>query len=303
MATPMTSTLFKTVVSPILGKTFDGLYEEHPKEYTGFMTEKQGMKFNQHVEPVLVGLGMADDFGNGQPITYDQGSELYTQTYIYNTVGLAFALTKETMEDGTAVDLGSTFSEHLARAILEREETDGANILNRSFNSSYVGADGVSLVNSAHPGSTGVTVSNVLATPAALSQTSLEQMLVQIRKAKNLRNLPIKLKPKKLIVSPDNMLVAKVLLKTVGRTGTTNNDINPVMGELDADPEVVTRLTSTTAWWISTDCPQSLQFMRRRKVEKSMEGDFETDSMRYKATTRYNPGWTNFYGVFGTPGV
>jgi hypothetical protein len=129
-------------------------------------------------------------------------------------------------------------------------------------------------------------------------------MLIQIRQAEDPRGKKIRLTPKKLIVAPGNMLTAEVLLKSVLRAGTNNNDLNPVksMG-LISDAVVLSRLTSATAWWVQTDAANGLKFVWRRKIDKSMEGDFETDSVRYKATMRFGSGWTDWRAVYGTPGT
>jgi hypothetical protein len=147
--------------------------------------------------------------------------------------------------------------------------------------------------------------SNQLSTAAALSQTSLEQLLIQIRNAVDNNGKRIRLNPKKIVAGPSNVFQAEVLLKSALRTGTADNDINPVksMGLLSEGQANLSRITSTTAWWIQTDAPEGLKLMMRRGLEKSMEGDFETDSMRYKATERYDLGWTDPRAVFGTPGI
>jgi hypothetical protein len=145
----------------------------------------------------------------------------------------------------------------------------------------------------------------LLTTAAALSQTSLEQMLIQIRNAVDNNGKRIRLTPKKIVAGPSQIFQAEVLLKSVLRAGTANNDINPIksMGLLSDGQASLSRITSTTAWWVGTDAPRGLQLLTRRKMEKSMEGDFETDSMRYKSTERYIPGWTDPRGVYGTPGL
>jgi hypothetical protein len=162
----------------------------------------------------------------------------------------------------------------------------------------------VALISANHPIVNG-TFSNQLSTAAALSQTSLEQMLIQIRNAVDNNGKRIRLTPKKLVVGPSNVFQAEVLLKSVLRAGTANNDINPVksMGLLDGGQANLSRITSTTAFWVQTDAPEGLKLAMRRGLEKSMEGDFETDSMRYKATERYAFGWTDPRGVYGTPGI
>lgn len=303
-AAPMRSTDFKPIVEPILNQAFDGVYDQRKDEWRQVFRQEEGIKRSYHEEPVLYGFGSAPELPDGMPVTYQQGGVLFTKRYSYKVFGLAYALTKVLVEDGDAVRIGVTYAKHLAQSLIETKETKCANELNRAFNALFLGGDGVSLSNAAHP-IIGGTFSNVLAVAAALSQTSLEQMLIQIRQAVDNNGKRIRLMPKKLVIAPSNVFQAEVLLKSVLRAGTNNNDINPVksMGALDNDPAVLTRLTSPTAWWISTDAPEGLKLLNRRSMEKSMEGDFETDSVRYKATERYETGWTDPRCVFGTPGA
>jgi hypothetical protein len=237
-------------------------------------------------------------------VSYQQGGVLFLQRYVYKVYGLAFALTKVLVEDGDHIRIGQVYAKHLAQSLIETKETLAANVLNRAFNSSYSGGDGVQLSSNAHPIVNG-TFSNLLTTAANLSQTSLEQMLIQVRQAVDNNGKKIRLQPTKLVVAPGNVFQAEVLLKSVLRTGTANNDINPVksIGLMPEGAAVMSRLTSSTAWWVQTDAPEGLKLMMRRGLEKTMEGDFETDSMRYKATERYWISWTDPRAVYGTPGV
>jgi hypothetical protein len=266
--------------------------------------EQDGIPRNYHEEPVLYGFGAAPALPDGSPVSYQQGGVLFLQRYLYQVYGLAFALTKVLAEDGDHIRLGSTYARHLAQSLIETKETLAANILNRAFNSSYVGGDGVSLISTAHPIVNG-TLTNQLATSANLSQTSLEQMLIQIRQAQDNNGKRIRLVPRQLVVAPGNIFQAEVLLKSVLRTGSANNDINPIkaIGLLDEGAAVISRLTSATAFFVQTDAPEGLKLLMRRKLEKTMEGDFETDSMRYKATERYALGWTDWRAMYGTAGV
>ncbi len=305
MSGPMRSTDFRSVVEPILNEVFDGVYDQREDEYLGCFKERSGTPRAYHEEPVLYGFGAAPELPDGMPVTYQQGGTLWIQRYVYKVYGLAFALTKVLIEDGDHIRIGKVFSEHLAQSMVETKETLTANILNRAFNATYTGGDGVALSVTNHPIANGLTFSNILTTAAALSQTSLEQMLIQVHLAVDNNGKKIRLKPEKLIVPPALKFQAEVLVKSVLRAGTANNDVNPVksMGMLDDETCVLARLTSTTAWWVKTDAPRGLQMMMRRRLDKSMEGDFETDSMRYKSTERYIPSWTDPRTVFGTPGI
>lgn len=299
----MRSTQFRSIVEPILNQSFDGVYDQRADEYKQIFTEENGINRAYHEEVVLYGMGAAPVLPDGQPVTYDEGGQLYVKRYQYDVYGLAFALTKVLVEDGDHIRVGSTMSKHLAQSMTETLETVTANHLNRAFTTGYNGGDGVPLVSASHPVIGGVQ-SNVL-TSAALSQTSLEQALIQIRQAQDSRGKRIRLTPKKLVVHPSNMLQAEVLLKSVLRAGTNNNDLNPIKSSssLMDNAVVLSRLTSPTAWFVQTDARDGLKVLWRRKIEKGMEGDFETDSVRYKSTMRFGSGWTDWRQVYGNSGA
>jgi hypothetical protein len=144
-----------------------------------------------------------------------------------------------------------------------------------------------------------------LSTAASLSQTSVEQILIQIRGAVDNNGKRIRLKAEQLVVPPALEFQAEVILKSVLRSGTADNDLNPIKstGMLPKGTHVVTRLSSSKAWWVQTDAENGLMLVMRRPMEKSMEGDFETDSMRYKATERYATGWHDARNIYGTAGL
>src|ERR1043166_5525655 len=306
MAVPMRSTDFRSIVEPILNETFDGIYDQRQDEWKMVFRQFTGTPRNYHEEPVLFGMGAAPALPDGTPVTYQAGGVLFIQRYVYQVYGLAFALTKVLVEDGDHIKIGQIYAEHLGQAMIETKETLCANILNTAFTAGFNGGDGVPLIATNHPlAPPAGTVSNQLTTSAALSQTSLEQMLIQIRGAVDNNGKRIRLNPQQIVTGPSNIFQAEVLLKSVLRTGTANNDINPVksMGLLSKGQANITRMTSTTAWFIQTDVKNGLKLAMRRTLEKSMEGDFETDTMRYKSTERYIPSWTDWRAMWGTPGL
>ena len=304
MATPMRSTDFRSIVEPILNEEFNGIYDQRADEWSQVFREFTGTPRAYHEEPVLFGFGAAPELPDGMPVDYQSGGVLFIQRYVYKVYGLAYALTKVLVEDGDHIRIGQTYARHLAQSLIETKETLCANILNRAFTSTYAGGDGVELCATTHPIVSG-TFSNKLSTAANLSQTSLEQILIQIRNAVDNNGKRIKLQPTQIVTGPSNVFQAEVLLKSALRTGTANNDINPVksLGMLAKGQANLSRITSTTAWFVQTDAPEGMKLAMRRKLEKSMEGDFETDSMRYKATERYIPGWTDPRALYGTPGL
>jgi hypothetical protein len=303
-ANTMRSTDFRAIVEPIMNQAFDGVYDQRKDEWKSIFNEVSGIPRSYHEDAVMFNFGAAPEIPDGMPVTYQSGGVLFQKRYLYKVFGLAYAMTKVLVEDGDHIRLGSIFAKALAQALIETKETKCANELNRAFNASYSGGDGKPLCAIDHP-IVGGTLSNLLTVSAALSQTSLEQMLIQVRNAQDNNGKKIRLTPQKLVVATANIFQAEVLLKSVLRTGGNNNDINPVnsMGILSGETAVISRLTSPTAWWVKTDEQEGLKILMRRKLEKSMEGDFETDSVRYKATERYETGWTNWRTLFGTPGT
>lgn len=303
MATPMRSTDFRRIVEPIMNEEFDGVYDQRKDEWKKLFKTKKSLGRSYDEEAVLFGFGNAPELPDGSPVTYDAGGTHYFVRYVPKVYGMAFAVTQVLVEDGDHIKIGQTYSRHLAQSLIETKETNAANIFNRAFNSSYLGGDGVCLASASHPLAVGGTWSNLLTTSAALSQTSLEQMLIQIRQVTDARGKKMRLEGQRLVVHPTNMFQAEVILKSALRTGTANNDINVLKDILPNGYEVLSRLTSSTAWYIQTDVQDGLKYLERRKLTKSMEGDFETDSMRYKATERYSFGWTDPRGMFATPGT
>lgn len=308
MAAPIRSTDLKAIVEPILNKVHDGVYDQRKGEWEEVFTQIKGTPRSYHEEPMLFGFSAAPEVPDGQAYPYQQAGTLFIQRYVYKVYGMAFAITRVLAEDGDHIRIGKIFSEHAAQSMIETEELLGANIINRAYNSSFPGGDGVSLINTAHPLYGGLTASNQLNSAAALSQTSLEQMMIQMRSAVDSTGRKIRVEPYKLVVSPSNVYQAEVLLKSMLRTGTTNNDINPVpaLGLLKGGQANLCRLTSTTAWGIlaSRDTVKmGLQYVLRRALDKSMEGDFETDSARYKLGKRFTLGWTDWRAFWGTPGL
>lgn len=300
----MNNTQFRSIVAPILNEAFDGLYEQRKDEWKQIFKEVTGIARNRHEDVVMYGFGAAPELGEGAPVTYAQGGQSYIKNYIYKRYGYAFALTSTLVEDGNHISLGTTYSKHLAQSLIETKENLCANVLNTGFTSN--GADGTPLIGTSHPISTGA-YSNQLATAAALSQTSVEQMLITIRtNGVDDSGKRINLSPTKLVVSPQNEFQANIIVNSANRSGTANNDINPIKTTklLSEGVAVLTRLSSPTAWWIYNDgVMEGLKVVMRSPLKKSMEGDFETDSMRYKAIERYDVGYTDARVLFGTVGA
>jgi len=185
------------------------------------------------------------------------------------------------------------------------KQVKAAAVLNNGFSSSYPGGDGVSLFNVSHPLISGGVNSNTPSTQADLNETSLEAAVIQIAAWTDERGLLIAAKPVKLIVPPNLMFTAKRLLDTELRVSTADNDINALkqMGAIPGGYTVNHYLTDTNAWFLTTDVPNGLKHFVRSPLVNSMDGDFDTGNVRYKARERYSFGWSDPLGMFGSSGT
>ena len=287
-------------VKAFFGKT----YKELPKQYSQvFETLTSDKAYEEIVE--TTGYGLAVQKNEGQAVTYDLDGEGYKSRLTHVVYALGWMVSREAIDDNQYKAQANRRSEMLAFSMRQTAEQVHANIFNRAFTSGYTGGDGALLCSTAHPTSSG-NQANTPTVAVDLNEASLEDELVELKLMKNNRGLRINVMPKRLIVPPQLMFVAQRLLKSTGQSGTANNDVNAVksMGLINGT-KVISRLTSTTMWGLTTSVNKDngLKLIMRRKLERSMEGDFETDSMRYKATERYAFGWTDPRGVYGTPGI
>jgi hypothetical protein len=290
-------------LEPGLNALFGLEYKNYANEHAEiFDTENSDRAFEEEV--MLSGFGNAGVKPEGQSVNYDAATETFTARYTHETLALAFSITEEAIEDNLYDRLASRYTKALARSMANAKQVKAANVLNRAFNSSYTGGDGLELCSTAHVIVAG-TFKNELSTAADLNETSLEQALVDIGVMKDERGLKIAAKGTKMIIPNDLQFTAERLMKSKGRTGTADNDINAVvsMGMIPQGYVVNHYLTDSDAWFIKTDVPNGLKHFVRAPVKTNMEGDFETGNVRYKARERYSFGWSDPRGIFGSPGA
>ena len=288
---------------PGLNALFGLEYERYGEEYKEiFETESSERSFEE--EQKLSGFGAAPVKAEGSAIAYDNAQEAWNVRYTHETIALGFSLTEEAVEDNLYDSLSARYTKALARAMAYTKEVKAANILNNGFNSNYKGGDGKALFATDHPLTYGGTISNTPATGADLNETSLENAVIQISLWTDERGLLIAAKPKKLIIPSALQFVATRILETELRVGTTDNDINALKnnGSIPGGWTVNHWLTDTNAWFLTTDVPNGLKHFVRTPLATSMDADFDTGNARYKARERYSFGWSDFLGVFGSPG-
>jgi hypothetical protein len=290
-------------LEPGLNALFGLEYKNYADEHLQiFDVENSDRAFEEEV--MLSGFANASVKPEGQSVNYDSATETFTARYTHETLALAFSITEEAIEDNLYDRLASRYTKALARSMANAKQVKGANVLNNAFDSSFTGGDGVELCSAVHP-ITGGTFKNELSTSADLNETSLEQSLIDIAAMTDDRGLKIAAKGVKMIIPSALQFTAERLMKSQGRTGTADNDINAVanMGMIPQGYVVNHYLTDTDAFFIKTDVPNGLKMFVRSPVKTSMEGDFETGNVKYKARERYSFGFSDPRGIFGSPGA
>ena len=291
-------------LEPGLNALFGLEYDRYDQEHAEiFEEESSDRAFEEDV--MLSGFATAPVKSEGGSVNFDDAQETYTARYTHETIALAFSITEEAVEDNLYDRLASRYTRALARSMSQTKQIKGAAILNNAFTAgaSAIG-DGVALCSSSHPTLNG-TQSNILATAAALNETSLEQLLINVAGAADERGLKVAIRGTKLIIPKELQFVAERLLNSNLRPGTADNDINATksMGMLPEGAVVNHFLTDTDAFFIKTDCPNGFKMFQRTPLRTAMEGDFDTGNMRYKARERYSFGVSDWRSVFGTPGA
>jgi hypothetical protein len=151
----------------------------------------------------------------------------------------------------------------------------------------------------------GGVLENTLNTAADLSETSLEQSMIDIAAFVDERGLKIAMQGVKLIIPKELQFTAERILKTPQRVGTADNDINAMasMGMIPQGYRVNHYLTDTDAFFIMTDAPNGMKMFVRSPIKTAIEGDFDTGNVRFKARERYSFGFSDPRGIFGSPGA
>jgi len=289
-------------LEPGLNALFGLEYKNYANEHAEiFDTENSDRAFEEEV--MLSGFANAPVKAEGTGVSFDNAQETFTARYTHETLALAFAITEEAIEDNLYDRLASRYTKALARSMANTKQVKAAKVLNNGFGTAN-GGDGKELLAADHPIVTG-TEQNELTTAADLNETSLEQALIDIAALTDERGLKIAAKGMKMIVPSALQFTAERLMKSTQRVGTADNDINAVvsMGMIPQGYAVNHYLTDTDAWFIKTDVPNGLKHFVRAPLKTAMEGDFTTGNVRYKARERYSFGFSDWRGIFGSPGA
>ena len=287
-------------LNALFGMEYSRYGEEHTEIYESETSERS---FEE--ETKLSGFGQAPVKDEGAAIAYDNAQEAFTARYNHETIALGFSLTEEAVEDNLYDTLSARYTKALARSMANTKQVKAANVLNNGFSGGPTGGDGVTLFSTAHPLVSGGTNSNTQTTAADLNESSLENAVIQIAAWTDERGLLIAAKPRKLIIPPSLQFVATRLLDTELRTATADNDINAIKtnGAIPEGYAINHYLTDTDAYFLTTDVPNGLKHFVRTPLTTSMDGDFDTGNVRYKARERYSFGWSDPLGMWGSQGA
>ena len=287
-------------LNALFGMEYDRYENEHSEIYDA---ETSDRAFEEEV--MLSGFGNAPTKSEGAGVSFDVANEAFTARYTHETVALAFALTEEAIEDNLYDRLGARYTKALARSMAHTKQIKAAATLNNAFSSSFTGGDGVELCATNHPLSGGGTFANEPSVAADLNETSLEDALISISTFVDERNMVVAMRGMKLIVPPQLQFIADRLLESTLRPGTADNDVNAIknMGMLPEGYTINHFLTDTDAFFIKTDAPNGFKMFERSPLATSMEADFDTGNMRFKARERYSFGFSDPRCVFGSQGA
>ena len=290
-------------LEPGLNALFGLEYKRYDNEHAEiYDVENSERAFEEEV--MLSGFGNAQVKGEGAGVSFDDAQETFTARYSHETIALAFAITEEAIEDNLYDRLASRYTKALARSMANTKQVKAASVLNNAFNANFKGGDGKALLADDHPTLAG-SFKNELATSADLNETSLEQSMIDIAKMTDERGLKIAARGLKMIIPSELQFTAERLMKSQGRVGTADNDINAInsMGMVPQGYVVNHFLTDSDAFFIKTDVPNGLKMFVRAPIKTAMEGDFDTGNVRYKARERYSFGFSDPRGLFGSPGA
>ena len=292
-------------LEPGLNALFGLEYKRYENQHAEIYNEESSDRAFEE-EVMLSGFANAQTKAEGQGISFDDAQETFTARYTMETVALAFAITEEAIEDNLYDRLASRYTKALARSMSNAKQVKSVEPLINGLPSTntFKTGDGVSLFNTTHPTIAG-SFSNTLATQADLNETSLEQALIDIGQMTDERGLKVAARGVKMIIPSENQFNAERLMKSAGRTGTADNDINAIasMGMIPQGYRVNNYLTDSDAWYIMTDVPNGMKYFNRAPLTTAMEGDFDTGNVRYKARERYAFGVSDPRGIFGCEGA
>lgn len=288
------------LMRPGLNMIFGDAYAQLPDQWSNLF-EHSTSRLNYEEDQLLVTMGLAQVKAEGSSITFDDVKQGYTSRYQHTVYGLGFIITEEQVEDNLYLKVAEIKTKGLAYSMAVTKNYNGANIFNFAYDATRPGGDGVSLVNTSHPTQSGLQ-SNTLPVSSDLSENSLEDIIIQIQNTRDDRNKNMALREQALLIPIQLQFEAERILKNPQRPDTADRDINAMYsrGSFPRGIYINNFLSSSTSWFVCTNCPNSTRYFERAPMLFSDDNDFDTDNMKFKVKERYSFGWSDWRGVFGS---
>lgn len=275
-------------------------YDHDNMQYKAlFDVVSSGKAYEEMVE--AVGLGLAPEKEQGSAVQYDTMKQGFVNRFVNKTYGLGYKITEEEREDNQYETLIRQRTARLAQSMRTTKETVAANFYNNAFTTTF--ADGQALIATAHPNSYAAAQSN-RGTDADLSESSIEDLCIDIMSAEDSRGLKIALMPKNIIVPTATHFEVQRVLGSQLQNNTANNAIN-VLKANGTIPEIAVNqyLTDDDAWFIRTNATDGMTCFERRAADFSQDNDFDTTNWKFKGTERYTFGFGDWRGIYGNAGA
>lgn len=299
MATPISTTgNFPELLWPGLFEIWGDTYSDDKLVYKQvFQQETSEQRFEkmQQIAPT----GLAKVKSEGSEVFYDNPIHGYPKEFVHVVYALGSQITEEMWSDDLYREM-SKIPKWLARSLMHTEETVHSSVINNSFSSTTGSADGVSLVNSAHPLLSGNTLSNQPATMTDLTETSLSQARIDIGKFTDDRDLKINVQGRMLLVPIDLEPTAAKVLNSSYEVDTANNAINPVYNYVPFQSWKY--LTDTDAWFVLTNAEDCLMTFERWSAKFDRDNAFDTKNLKFTVRKRWAEGWADWRGIYGSSG-
>lgn len=294
---------------PGLNTIYGITYAEYKMEYTQIFETLDSYKAYEE-DIGMTGFGLASVKPEGQPGTYDVERQAFLTRFSHATFFTGFIITEENMDDDLYDTIGERRTKGLAYSVRQTRETVGANVINRAFNTAFLGGDGSTLIASTgagsatHPNFSGGTWTNGPTTDSDLNEAALEQAVIDIADFTDDRGKAIQVMPYQLIIANGNQFNAERILASQLQSGTANNDVNALYA-MSSIPKIHLNhyLSDPDAWFVQTDVPNGMTHYERKAPVFAVDNDFDTSNAKFKVTYRESYGWKDPRCFYGSAGV
>jgi hypothetical protein len=296
---------FIPLLEPKISNIWFEAYPQRAVEYTAFVNIRTTGKATV-TDYKMSDFGALRLKGEGESITYDDPLSGPQKTYTPIRLALGYKVTDEMLKNDLYGQV-TRLEKSLIKSAVDGQETTAAYLLNNAFGTtaadgfSATGFDGLQLCSTAHTRlDGGATWRNRPSADVDLSPTAVQNMLIDFHNLKDDRGRPSLVRPKLLIISPEDQFTAKEILESEYKPGTANNDINALKGE-GLSFMISHYKSDVDAWHVIGD-QHDLNFIWETRPRTGMEEDFDSEVIKHKVVQGFFVGFGEAKGVWGTSG-